>query len=428
MKWLASEFDFTTGRYTGDYYDLSTIDWFVDSDLGNDSTGTGSATNPWKTIGKLISDGSVINGHRVMINGIFTENTTISKQLRIIGCGGGRNGKTIFERNGVNFIRFSTNLRNWGLENIELINYVNTSSFITITSVGTIIGMVNCIFNNLRFDWNGFNGGFNYLNTYYCVFLNSIFQIEFGNAGFRIYVNNNNTFINCSRVGSVNARLTVQNNNHTNNTLVVLQEGTNNILNTNGQYFSITNNDFNFPATSPLYLTGKVDSITGIPANVGAGRLGNFLNTSKFEFTTVGGAAFTNTEVDDNYVYRSNDTIDGTFRSGIVDMGEIRRGVRIGINNSFQFTGGKLTKLIQETNGLTVRQGLDWKLIYGNSIGEIQTKITNNNWLLMEYGKIVTVTISGSTTYGNADTNFNPNNFITPSFRMFVVEMKFKNN
>jgi hypothetical protein len=154
----------------------------------------------------------------------------------------------------------------------------------------------------------------------------------------------------------------------------------------------------------------------------------DFLNPSEYQYTTGGGAVFTNTEIDGTDIYRTDDTIDGTFRTGIVDMGQIRRGVVIGINNSFQFSSGKLTKLIQETNGLTARQGLDWKLIYGNSLSEIQTKLGANDWLLIEYGKVVTVTVSGSTTYGNADPNFDPNDFITPGFRFWVVEMKFKNN
>jgi hypothetical protein len=45
----------------------------------------------------------------------------------------------------------------------------------------------------------------------------------------------------------------------------------------------------------------------------------------------------------------------------------------------------------------------------------------------MEYGKMVTVTIALGITYGNADASFDPTDFIIPSFRMFVVEMRFKN-
>jgi hypothetical protein len=429
MQWLALEFDFTTGRYTGDYYDTSTINWFVDSDLGNDAN-AGTAAAPWKTIGKLISTAGVVNGHRVMINGIFTENTAITKQLRIIGCGGGRNGRTIFNNGGSGInIRYNTNITNNFLENVELVNYNDTLIFHANSAISnvTFISFTNCILNSVQFRTTNSPSAyriFSYFTVYNSCNLNtatSAAQCILNLAG------TNSIFFNCTRVANLGVIRVEGNNMHVNNTITVVNLGSNNILNTNGQYFSPANNDFNFPDTSPLYLTGTVDGITGIPNNVGAGRLGDFLNPSKYQYTIGGGAVFTNTEIDGTDIYRTDDTIDGRFRTGIVDMGQIRRGVIIGINNTFQFTGGELTKLIQETTGLTVRQGLDWKLIYGNSINEIQTKITANEWLLMEYGKMVTVTISLGITYGNADASFDPTDFIIPSFRMFVVEMRFKN-
>jgi hypothetical protein len=433
MKWLVREFDFVAGRYTGAYYDWTSFASvvFVDSDLGDDSfVGGGTEANPWKTLTKAHNDIGTVTGTVIVINGIFTENLSISKQVRIIGCGGGRNGRAIFNNgSGSNFIRYTTNLSDWTLENIEFTNYISTNVLIS-GSTNININGVNNLYVNFRFGTITFNSQNISHFTHFCVYKNSIFVGRFGGGCFHRFERNNNTFFNVSIISlSLGAFIISGNNNHINNNLgAIANSGSNNILNTDGQYFSPANNDFNFPDTSPLYLTGTLDGITGIPNNVGAGRLGNFLNTSKFEFTTVGGAAFTNTEVDGNYVYRSNDTIDGIFRTGVVDMGQVRRGVVIGINNSFQFSSGKLTKLIQETNGLTARQGLDWKLIYGNSLSEIQTKLGANDWLLIEYGKVVTVTVSGSTTYGNADPNFDPNDFITPGFRFWVVEMKFKNN
>jgi hypothetical protein len=429
MKWLAKEFDFTTGRYTGDYYDLTTINWFVDSDLGNDSTGTGSATNPWKTIGKLISDSSVVTGHRVMINGIFTEDTIITKQLRIIGCGGGRNGKTIFNNGGgSNFIRI-TSAANKALENVELANYNTTINFITagVDLPRTMIGSVNCIFKNVQIRWEFIGTGFLILNFYYNYLDGVNFNFNGSNASIRIYVGSNNTLFNCTKDGGASSRVYITDNNHINNTMEHVVDGVNNIVNTDGQYFSPANNDFNFPDTSPLYLTGTLDTITGIPNNVGAGRLGEFRNADLFEFKVIGGAEFTNTEPDGDDIFRTNDTIDGYFESGIIDLNEIKRGVKIGIHNSYTESGGALTKLIQETDGLTVRQGLDCELIIGNTANEVITKKLANDWLLYEYGKPVTVTIDGLNTYGNADPLFDPTDFIFPAFRFFKIKFRFKN-
>jgi len=236
---------------------------------------------------------------------------------------------------------------------------------------------------------------------------------------------NNNTFFNCTYGSNFNLNA---DNNHFNTTVSLIQNvGSNNIFNTNGQYFSPSNNDFNFPDTSPLYLTGTPDGVTGIPNNVGAGRLGEFRNADLFEFKVIGGAEFTNTEPDGDDIFRTNDLIDGYFESGIIDLNEIKRGVKIGIHNSYTESGGALTKLIQETDGLTVRQGLDCELIIGNTANEIITKKLANDWLLYEYGKPVTITIDGVDTYGNADPNFDPTDFVFPAFRFFKIRFRFKN-
>jgi hypothetical protein len=427
MKWLASEFDFVAGRYTGAYYDWTSFASvvFVDSELGDDSfVGGGTEANPWKTLTKAHNDIGTVTGTRIVINGIFTENLNITKQVRIIGAGGGRNGRAIFNNGGgVNYVRLGfTN--NYFLENIETINYPQNTNIFWNTALTNNAFFVNCVLG--VFFRQTTNNQVH--NSFFCIYNKCGFSTN-NTAVSGIYIyGNNNTFYDTISYAGTNVRRLLGDNNHTNENLVLWgNSGSNNLINVDGQYFSPANNDFNFPDTSPLYLTGTVDGITGIPNNVGAGRLGDFLNPSKYQYTTGGGAVFTNTEIDGTDIYRTDDLIDGTFRTGIVDMGQIRRGVVIGINNTFQFTGGELTKLIQETTGLTVRQGLDWKLIYGNSINEIQTKITANEWLLMEYGKMVTVTIDGVDTYGNADASFDPTDFIIPSFRMFVVEMRFKN-
>jgi hypothetical protein len=433
MQWLQLEFDFTTGRYTGDYYDITTIDWFVDSDLGNDAN-AGTAAAPWKTISKLQSTAGVVNGHRVMINGIFTENVTITKQLRIIGIGGGRNGRAIFNNGGgVNFIKYANNVSvsDSTLENIELTNY-NTSLVFMTNSVGIInFNILNCYIISC-FISNTTSIGLSLgLQAFYTVFSNCL--ISGSGSGFptrgTVVSKDNNTFYNCSITLS-GLRITGS-NNHINNTISsfssAFNTGSNNILNTDGQYFSPANNDFNFPSTSPLYQTGTIDGITGEPNNVGAGRLGEFRNADLFEFKVIGGAEYTNTEPDGDDIFRTNDTIDGYFESGIIDLNEIKRNVKIGIHNSYTESGGALTKLIQETDGLTVRQGLDCQLIIGNTANEIITKKLANDWLLYEYGKPVTVTIDGSNVYGNADPLFDPDDFVFAAFRFFKIRFRFKN-
>jgi hypothetical protein len=438
MQWLALEFDFITGRYTGDYYDITTIDWFVDSDLGDDAN-AGTAAAPWKTISKLQSTAGVVNGHRVMINGIFTENVTITKQLRIIGVGGGRNGKTIFERNGANYIRYNLNLFNSLVENIEFINYGTTNPITTTNQTGsilTIINYLNCVFNSAFVANNNtilVNQAVPHIvNSYFSIYQGS--RIQPGNSGtniIRIKISgNNNTIYNCFTTGAGTIEF-IGNNNHifySSGTFLTTITGLNNSNNvTEGNYFSPANNDFNFPDTSPLYLTGTLDMVTGVPNNVGAGRLGEFRNADLFEFKVIGGAEFTNTEPDGDDIFRTNDIIDGYFESGIIDLNEIKRGVKIGIHNSYTESSGALTKLIQETDGLTVRQGLDCELIIGNTANEVITKKLANNWLLYEYGKPVTVTIVGLNTYGNADPLFDPTDFIFPAFRFFKIKFRFKN-
>lgn len=423
MQWLQLEFDFTTGRYTRDYYDITTIDWFVDSDLGNDLN-AGTAAAPFATITKVNT--VAVNGDRVMINGIFTENVTISKQLRIIGVGGGRNGMAIFNNGGSgNYIDIiGSTAMNVYFENIELTNYTTTTSLINhgTSNNGSTYRFLNCFLNDCRIFINNVSTAPNIIAPF-TVFNSVAFVRTVGSSAVNIY--NNSTLYECTRITTgINI---VGDNNHVNNAVGVTNTGSNNLINVDGQYFSPANNDFNFPSTSPLYQTGTIDGITGEPNNVGAGRLGEFRNADLFEFKVIGGAEFTNTEPSGTDIFRTNDTIDGYFESGIIDLNEIKRGVKIGIHNSYTESGGALTKLIQETSTLTVRQGLDCELIIGNTANEIITKKLANDWLLYEYGKPVTVTIIGGTAYGNADALFDPDDFIFPAFRFFKIKFRFKN-
>jgi hypothetical protein len=428
MQWTAREFDFISGRYTGFYYDISTINWFVDSDLGDDANAGNTPNAPFKTLTQAHTAAS--NGDRIMINGIFTENLVIAKQLRIIGCGGGRNGRAIFNNDGVNNpIRYSSNLINHSLENVETTNYTTALAFLTyITPVNkTITGFVNCILDNIFISQQTTNIFSTFLNFRFCILKNCLFDFVVSNTGMRFYVGSNNTLFDCTKTGGASSRVYITNNNHINNTMQHVVDGVNNIVNTDGQYFSPANNDFNFLSTSPLYQTGTLDGITGVINNVGAGKLGEFYNATSLEYTALGGASFSNTEVSGTGIYRTDDTTPGFFESGVIQLNNgRRRGVVIGIHNSFNFSGGTLTELIQESSGLTVRQGLDCELIIGNSLNEVNAKVIANDWLLYEYGKPVTITVSSGNTYGNAHPNFDPTDFILPAFEYFKIRFRFK--
>ena len=91
MHWNnVPKFDYTLKKFDG-YWDIADVDAFVDSELGNDSTGSGTATAPYKTISKVKSIGATkwAAGKVIMINGVFDESLTIDVAVRIVGAGGG---------------------------------------------------------------------------------------------------------------------------------------------------------------------------------------------------------------------------------------------------------------------------------------------------------------------------------------------------
>jgi hypothetical protein len=431
MQWTARDFDFISGRYTGNYYDITTINWFVDSDLGDDANAGNTPNAPFKTLTQAHTAAS--NGDRVMINGIFTENLNITKQLRIIGVGGGRNGRAIFNNGGgsdwIRIPNVSTATQIY-LENIETTNYTTSLGFILNSTGNRVFYSANCFFVNIYIQSSlGSAGISNACFFYYTVLKDCLTTGD--SAGFpgrgTTFKGSNITLFDCQLTGAGRINFVNSSNNHINNNITTFSSGLNNLLNIDGQYFSPANNDFNFLLTSPLYQTGTVDGITGVINNVGAGKLGEFYNATSLEYTALGGASFSNTEVSGTGIYRTDDTTPGFFESGVIQLNNgRRRGVVIGIHNSFNFSGGTLTELIQESSGLTVRQGLDCELIIGNSLNEVNTKVIANDWLLYEYGKPVTITVSSGNTYGNAHPNFDPTDFILPAFEYFKIRFRFK--
>jgi len=424
MKWIVPEFNYATGKYTGDYYDWSSFASivFVDSDLGNDSTGLGTEASPWKTLTKAHNDVATVTGTIIVINGIFTESLNITKQVRIIGAGGGRNGRAIWQ-NTTFRIAYAVNITNIFLENIETVNYLTTFDFMfTSNAQGIIRRFLNCLLSSIRIRTLGGVSGTTF-PSYFTIFKNVQFSM---NQGTFVFTGLNNIMFDCTRIGGFSFQIT-GNNYHVNDNLSLTNTGSNNSLNINGLYFDSVNNDFNFATNSPLYNTGTVDTITGVPSNVGAGRLGVPFDGQSFEATIPSGAEFTNTEIGTTEIFRTDDTIDGFFESGVFDLQDIRRRVKLNLFSSFDTNGVKLTKLIQTTDNFTQRQALDCQIIYGNSLQEVQTKKTANQWLKCEYGKEISVTDVSGTLYGNADTLFDPDDYFFPSFRFLKFRLKFKN-
>ena len=131
-KWLAKEFDWDTGRYTGNYYDIAEagiVAVFVDSFYGDD-TAAGTAAAPFKTLGKAITylNANGANGSRIFMNGVFMGSVPDQTYaFQYIGCGGGRNGRTLWVRNSLDNSRVIIRKRNLTrIENVETLKYDNT--------------------------------------------------------------------------------------------------------------------------------------------------------------------------------------------------------------------------------------------------------------------------------------------------------------
>ena len=116
-KWLAKEFDWDTGRYTGRYYDIAEagiVAVFVDSFYGDDASADPEDPDlPLKTLGAAITylNTNGANGSRIFMNGIFSETLpTQTYWYEFIGCGGGWNGRTLLNFSISNHLYFSKSL------------------------------------------------------------------------------------------------------------------------------------------------------------------------------------------------------------------------------------------------------------------------------------------------------------------------------
>jgi hypothetical protein len=470
MKWLARKFDYNAGQYTGNYWSLSDVDFFVDSDLGNDATGDGSSTKPYKTISKVksLGAGSWADGKVIMVNGIFTENLTLDVYVRIVGCGGGLNGRAIFNNGTVRITIPST--KRAILDNIFFLNYDHTFNFI-VSATATAYPCLeasNCIFNNIVINVTGAHNSARNLTvtTFFCSFNNYWHRANYtatNSRGTINYYGDNNTFYNTIKTGTDGGSnsggwwIMYGKNNHINTDLadpatsqiVNSNLGDNNLINTDTRfftdntetviaplYFSPQNFNFNFPktvsiwdktagatiTTHPLFRSGTYNIIEGINSHIGFGAQGIDLDATDPELDDDENAIYFNLEKDGGDIYRSDGGSDGVLTTGYIDFTDVAHKVETSLNYSFAFDAGHLTRLIQESTGLTIRQGLDIILQYGNSTAAVD----NCPELKIEYGKIVAVSGTGSSRKGNADPAFDENNYFFPSMRYVKLKIRFK--
>ena len=410
MKWLVKKFDYDLKKVVG-YWDLTEIDYFVDSDLGDDSnSGTydpiTGIVSPFKTLAKVKSLGAGIwvAGITVMVNGIFDEVFSINVAARFIGAGGGLGGRAIFKQ-------YVTNTVNNVI--VDTVNWFHHGVF--------HLYMYNCLIPNITVT---FNYGINYY-LYYCCFHKTTFT---GGYATSFLQGNNNTYQDCivlvAGSGPMAKYNIYGNNNHSNKNAPMLNSnlGFNNIWNSNGQYLDPDNLNFNFLNTSPLFRTGTFNPEAQNYNHVGAGTEGMNHNALSPELDNAGNATYTNLTKDGSTIYRPDIDINGILETGIIDMGEMRYRVTIDLNNTYETASGKFYRKIQWSETLTQREGFDYILQIGSSEAEVATCPE----MLMEFGKEVSYSGSGASMKGNADPDFDPDNEEIGLFRYYKLKAKFR--
>ena len=439
-NWIAREFDWILGRYTGNYYNIAQagiVAVFVDSHFGLD-TNAGTAIAPFRTLTRAIThlNTNGANGSRIFMNGIFSE--TFPAQTfayRFIGCGGGRNGRTIF----------------WGplpqarasahYENIQLMNYdgvrwtpgVNTHCwYLNILAVNTVFTAVEGFIDGTspvayHSIFSGVRGGTTWdpwrVNAYHC-----IFHLCFGARDTFSEIFGSNNFV--SQLPLVE-RPTYQgiqfrSTSPSNNAYISGLGGFvgNNLLISDPQFINPANNDFNVRITSPLLRAGSIDDITGIRANIGGVQVGLPYNGLNAEFNVGGGATITNLTVDANGRFTltpPNRT--GTLVSGVMDLANIYPIENIDLFNVFDFLSGQITQGVFETF-VSPKMSLTIRIRYGNTVAELDAC----PWLLIEYGKLPTFSGTGASRVGNAAPTFTAANFQTITCRFLRISLTLQNN
>ena len=173
-KWaFTPKFNYATGNYEG-FWQESEINYFVDTIKGSDSN-TGTATSPFKTLGKVKNLGTSYwkTGVVIFVNGRLNETCDINVAVRIIGTGGD-NGRCVFDGNGSLYVK--NTVASVIFDNIKTINYNNTVILQQMFAS-------NCIFNS------GLFGGS------YCCYFVSFYESSFAYST-TPSTGRNTTFIN----------------------------------------------------------------------------------------------------------------------------------------------------------------------------------------------------------------------------------------
>ena len=418
-NWTAKEFDWTSGRYTGRYYDIAQagiVRVFVDSFYGAD-TNAGTAASPFRTLSRAIPilNTTGANGSCIFMNGIFSETLpTQTYTYRFIGCGGGRYGRTVFYRSSLGVQVSNTNAGVF-YENIELLNY-NNNNFSSV-----YFSAVNSFIKNTPLSW--FSG----VTTLTQGFHFSIFK-NVGSGGFAVSFYYNCLLLEIYGINTSNRFNATGLNNFylidPDRPFVNISTGNGCLRGIEPQFINYNENDFNVRITSPLIGAGTVDEITGIAANVGGVEVGLPYNGIVPEFTTEGGATITDLTIDSTGRFTiTAPATTGSLETALMDLGNIYPLENIDLFNIFDFASGEITQGVFE-DFVSPRMALTIKLKYGLTSAEVD----DCPWLLIEYGKQPTFSRTGASRVGNAADTFDPDTFQTITCRYMKLFVTLQNN
>jgi len=156
-----------------------------------------------------------------------------------------------------------------------------------------------------------------------------------------------------------------------------------------------------------LFRAGTYNPDTDNYNHVGAGTEGINLNATNDEINNEGDATYTNLTKSGTEIYRPDIENDGILESGIVDLGALRTRVVMNLTHTYEQSGGVIYRRIQEST-LTDNALFDCIIRYG----EMEADIATCPDLLIEYGKMITVSGTGANRKGNADPDFDSDDMI----------------
>ena len=404
-KWLAKEFDWNTGRYTGRYYDIAKagiVAVFVDSFYGL-NTNAGTAAAPFKTLGKAITtlNSTGADGSRIFMNGIFSETLpAASFGYQFIGCGGGKNGYVILWMNQATNARFIAPKlanRNTYIENVLFLGY---------SGLGFVQNLNDSTFRqyflNIIADGAGIQNNSSLVFFYFSKIRGLKSPAVNTFTGSTLTLKDSLLIDPESTSGWVTA---IQSYIRNKGALIVNK--TNCLEDDIAQFINEGNLDYNVRITSPLLFSGPNDTITGFPTNIGGVNLGLDYGGLRPEFTETGGATVADLTLsaNGNYTITPPATL-GTLETALMDLGNVYPLENIDLFNVFDFLGGEITQGVFE-DFVSPRMTLTIKLKYGLTSAEIDSC----PWLLIEYGKQPTFSGTGASRVGNAADTFDPETF-----------------